>query len=126
MTFFTNKMDWKSKKGKTIVVLISLSVLLPLIGNAISNRKYPSLEQADFACEAWADKGGRINYFKYQYGISSYALDRDCLWEQETRQVLGRQGYFKTYQKEKEGKLIETYSSFPSASKLIVVKNFRY
>jgi len=53
MSFFTNKMDWKSRKGKTIIALISLSVLLPLIGNLLSNRKYPSSRQAYEACQAW-------------------------------------------------------------------------
>ena len=62
MSFFTNKMDWMSRRGKIVIVLISSSVLLPLIGDYLSNRKYPSLAQAENACNAWEGKGIEHEY----------------------------------------------------------------
>ena len=63
MSFFTNKMDWKSKKGKTIIVLLSLSVIVPVIGNVVNRyssnkpKVYPSLEKAEAACTWWRQTG---------------------------------------------------------------------
>ena len=63
MSFFTNKMDWKSKKGKTIIVLLSLSVIIPVIGNVLNRyssnkpKVYPSLEKAEAACTWWRQTG---------------------------------------------------------------------
>ena len=60
MSFFTNKIYWKSKKGKAIIALISLSVLLPLIGNLLSKRKYLSARQAYEACQVWKANAVRV------------------------------------------------------------------
>ena len=63
MSFFTNKMDWKSKKGKTIIVLLSLSVIIPVIGKVVnrysstSTKVYSSLEKAEAACTWWRQTG---------------------------------------------------------------------
>ena len=63
MKFFTNKMDWKSKKGKAVIVLLSLSVIIPVIGKVINRyssakpKFYPSLEKAEAACTWWRQTG---------------------------------------------------------------------
>jgi hypothetical protein len=124
-------MDWKSKKGKAIIVLISLSVLLPLIGNLLSNRKYASEQQAKVACDKWADKGNRINYL-YEYGYpdnvylgETYRTNRKCRLEDSTNQYLGLQGVFSAADKGKEGIQL-TYKYIPKAVSLQVTRNFCY
>jgi len=131
MSFFTNKMDWKSSKGKTIIVLLSLSVLVPLIGNLLSNRKYPSEQQAKVACDKWADKGNRINYL-YEYGYpdnvylgETYRTNRKCRLEDSTNQYLGFQGVFSAEDKAKEGIQLTARTEI-KAINLKVTKNFRY
>lgn len=60
---FTNKMDWSSRKGKTVIVLMSLGVLIPVIGKVVSPRSsakpsvYSSLEKAEAACIGWQQSG---------------------------------------------------------------------
>ncbi|WP_186545638.1 hypothetical protein [Synechococcus sp. ROS8604] len=63
MGIFTNKMDWKSRKGKTVIFLLSLSVIVPIIGKVVhrySSSKptvYSSLEKAEAACTWWRQTG---------------------------------------------------------------------
>ena len=63
MNFFTNKMDWTSRKGKAIIVLLSLSVTIPVIGNVVNRysstktKVYSSLEKAEAACTWWRQTG---------------------------------------------------------------------
>ena len=63
MKILTNKMDWKSKKGKAIILLLSLGVILPIVGkvvNRVSSGKpkiYSSLEKAEAACTWWRQTG---------------------------------------------------------------------
>lgn len=63
MGIFTNKMDWKSRKGKTVIYLLSLSVIVPIIGKVVhrySSAKptsYSSLEKAEAACTWWRQTG---------------------------------------------------------------------
>lgn len=131
MNFFTNKLDWKSKKGKAIIVLISLSVLLPLTGNLLANRKYASQQQAKVACNKWADKGNRINYL-YEYGYpdnvylgETYRTNRKCRPEDSTSQYLGFQGVFSAEDEAKEGIQL-TARTEPKAINFKVIKNFYF
>lgn len=121
-------MDWKSKKGKAVIVLISLSVLLPLIGNLLSNRKYASRAQADTACYEWADKGEIIN-FKKGLGFSDFSqsksFNRRCRYEIETNQILGYEGEFTSEDYKKEGKEL-FYNDKPESINQKVVKSFYY
>ena len=63
MGIFTNKMDLKSRKGKTVIFLLSLSVIVPIIGKVVhrySSAKptsYSSLEKAEAACTWWRQTG---------------------------------------------------------------------
>ena len=63
MKILTNKMDWKSRKGKAIILLLSLGVILPIVGkvvNRVSSRNpkiYSSLEKAEAACTWWRQTG---------------------------------------------------------------------
>ncbi len=63
MSIFTNKMNWKSRKGKTVIALLSLGVILPVVDkffNRISLRTpmvYSSLEKAESACVGWRQSG---------------------------------------------------------------------
>ena len=63
MGIFTNRMDWKSRKGKTVIFLLSLSVIVPIIGKVVhrySSAKptvYSSLEKAEAACTWWRQTG---------------------------------------------------------------------
>jgi hypothetical protein len=56
-------MDWKSRKGKTVIFLLSLSVIVPIIGKVVhrySSAKptsYSSLEKAEAACTWWRQTG---------------------------------------------------------------------
>lgn len=131
MSFFTNKMDWKSRKGKAVIALISIGVLLPLIGNLLSTRKYPSQQQAKAACDKWADKGNRINYL-YEYGYpdnvylgETYRTNRKCRPEDSTSQYLGLQGVFNDEDKAKEGIQL-TARTEPKAINSKVIKNFHF
>ncbi|MDB4486099.1 hypothetical protein N9025_01670 [Synechococcus sp. AH-707-B22] len=128
MSFFTYKMDWKSRKGKTIIVLISLSVLLPLIGDLLSSRKYPSSAQAKTACYEWVNEGEIINYTE-ELGFEEYSEEkssnRQCRSERETNQILGYEGDFTSKNYEKEGNIVY-YTKAPKPINLKVVKHFRY
>ena len=97
MSFFTNKMDWTSRKGKTVIVLISFSVLLPLIGNLLSewSYRYPSKWQAKQSCYEW---------------IGLNPNTKNCSIEVETKQFLGRQRVIKN----------DRYTAFK------IVRHFRY
>ncbi|MDA7491070.1 hypothetical protein N9A81_01190 [Synechococcus sp. AH-707-M23] len=124
-------MDWKSRKGKAVIALISLGVLLPLIGNLLSTRKYPSQQQAKAACDKWADKGNRINYL-YEYGYpdnvylgKTYRTNRECKAEESTYQYLGLQGVFNDEDKAKE-RIQLTHDTIPKAVNLKVIKNFYF
>ncbi len=63
MGIFTNEMDWKSRKGKTVIFLLSLCVIVPIIGKVVhrySSAKptvYSSLEKAEAACTWWRQTG---------------------------------------------------------------------
>jgi len=56
MGIFINKMDWKSRKGKMVILLLSLSVIVPIIGKVVHRFSsatptvYSSLENAEAAC----------------------------------------------------------------------------
>ena len=90
--FFANKIDWESKRGKAIIALISLSVLLPLIGNLLSNRKFPSREQAMDECMNWSIKAKRnLKYKSTSTGKPRTMYARMCDEEKETNQILGKE-----------------------------------
>ena len=63
MGIFTNKMDWKSRKGKTVIVLLFLSLILPMIGKVVNRYSsvkptvYSSLVKAEAACIGWQQTG---------------------------------------------------------------------
>ena len=50
-------MDWSTSKGRIVIMLLSLGVILPITGKLISKHKYPSLEKAEEACIAWQQTG---------------------------------------------------------------------
>ena len=56
-------MDWKSKKGKAVIVMLSLSVIIPVIGKAVNRyspiipKAYSSLEKAEAAYTWWRQTG---------------------------------------------------------------------
>ena len=50
-------MDWSTTKGKIVIMLLSLGVILPITGKLISKYEYPSLEKAEEACIAWQQTG---------------------------------------------------------------------
>ncbi len=63
MGISTNKMDWKSRNGKTVIFLLSLSVIVPIIGKVV-HRYFSakptvdsSLEKAEAACTWWRQTG---------------------------------------------------------------------
>ena len=63
MKILTNKMDWKSRKGKAIILLLSLGVILPIVGKVVNRASsgkpkiYSSLEKAEAACTWWRQTG---------------------------------------------------------------------
>ncbi|WP_413429797.1 hypothetical protein [Synechococcus sp. Cu2B8-bc1011] len=63
MKILTNKMDWKSRKGKAIILLLSLGVILPIVGKVVDRASsgkpkiYSSLEKAEAACTWWRQTG---------------------------------------------------------------------
>lgn len=89
MSFFTNKMDWKSHKKYTpLLLLLSLGV------SGFWWGKYPSKQQAMDACREWENKGNKISYkgknFLSASGFADYdATARQCRVENETKQILG-------------------------------------
>jgi hypothetical protein len=60
MSFFTNKMDWTSRRGKAFIVLIFISIVSSLIGYVVGNQKYGSKLEAKEASEAWEAKAESI------------------------------------------------------------------
>ena len=87
MRVFTNKMDWKSRKGKTVIVLLSLSVIIPIIGNVINRYSsakptvYSSLEKAEAACTWWRQTGNvreSISWENAQHALGLFEGQGSC------------------------------------------------
>ena len=104
MSFFTNKIDWKSKRGKAIIALISLSVLLPLIGDYLSKRKYPSLRQAYEACQAW-----KANAVSVEIDYSAEQKRKERKLEDERKRMEQ-----KRREEEAKKRIMEEANSLPS------------
>jgi hypothetical protein len=72
MTLFSNKMDWSTTKGKILIMLLSLGVILPITGKLIRKYEYPSLEKAEEACIAWQQTGQVHQSLAEDEAISSW------------------------------------------------------
>ena len=57
MVDFTNTINWKSSRGKVVILLLSLGVFVPLIGQTVNQNTYSSLEKAEEACIGWQQSG---------------------------------------------------------------------
>ena len=87
MKFFTNKMDWKSRKGKAVIVLLSLSVIIPVIGKVVNRyssakpKVYSSLEKAEAACTWWRQTGDvheSISWENARHALGLYEGQGSC------------------------------------------------
>ena len=57
MSGSTNRIDWKSPRGKAVILLLSLGVFVPIIVQAVNRNTYSSLEKAEAACTWWRQSG---------------------------------------------------------------------
>ena len=63
MSGLINKLDWKSTKGKTIILLLSFGILIPGIAKVVNRTLlakpmvYSSLKKAEEACIGWQQSG---------------------------------------------------------------------
>ena len=131
---------------KNYLPLLCVAVLIGGCG------KYPSRDEAKQACNDWWEKGEVIRY-SYDHEATEYISNygyygneiaptiktylkkydgvhysRDCTWEKETRQYMGKEGEFTNEDRLGNGKHFPLgEKGRPSAATNIqIVKRFRY
>ncbi len=87
MKFLTNKMELNSRKGKVVILLLSLGVILPIFGKVINRvspgkaKIYTSLEKAEAACTWWRQTGDvheSISWENARHALGLYEGQGSC------------------------------------------------
>ncbi len=87
MKFLTNKMELNSRKGKVVILLLSLGVILPIFGKVINRvspgkaKVYTSLEKAEAACTWWRQTGDvheSISWENARHALGLYEGQGSC------------------------------------------------